>query len=56
MRRIAYTGMWPCIIAAVIVACARYLHPATFSESVFPLLVALATICAAFVVAMRRYE
>ncbi len=56
MKRILYNGVWPCALAAAIVVCARYLHPATFSAAVFPLLVLLATICAAFRIATRRYE
>lgn len=48
--------IWPLGIAALVVACARFLHPASFSQYALPTLVLGTVVCAAFAIHNQRYE
>jgi 1,4-dihydroxy-2-naphthoate octaprenyltransferase len=56
MRHILSLISWSCVIAAALIAFARFLHPATFSESAFPILVGIACVAAAGAMYGKRYE
>lgn len=56
MRHVASQLIWPLSIAAALVAVARYLHPATFADWVFPVLVAVILCCVAVTIVNKRYE
>jgi len=56
MKRIFRTMIWPLGIAALVVACVRFLHPATFSQYALPTLILSTVVCAALAIHNQRYE
>ncbi len=56
MHHVVSKLIWPLSIAALLVVGARYLHPATFADWVFPILVAAILCCIAITIVHKRYE
>ncbi len=56
MRRIFFIAWWSLLGAAGIIVLARYMHPATFSKTILPLVLGLAFIGAVCSIANKRYE
>lgn len=56
MKHVFRTMIWPLGIATLLIACARFLHPATFSQYTLPILVLCTVLCAAFAIHDQRYE
>lgn len=56
MRRLFFIAWWSLLSSAGIVALLRYMHPATFSKAVLPVLLGLAFTASVFAIVNKRYE